>query len=55
METMERYGRARQGQRLAPHAYTQDTRVPGRFCTCGLPWRNSVHLTSYRPAGRTRP
>lgn len=56
MDTMERYGPGRVGQRLAPHAFEHDQTVPGRFCTCGLPWRNSVHLTSHRPdTHRRRP
>jgi hypothetical protein len=47
MDTMERYGRTREGHRLAPHKFTHDPALPGRLCTCGLPWHNNVHLASY--------
>lgn len=56
MDVMQRYGKARPGRRLPPHAFTADPGTPGRVCTCGLPWRNTVHLSTYpTPPQRRRP
>lgn len=52
MSYMQTYGKLRPGRRLAPHRFELDPGTPGRFCTCGLPWRNSVHLAD--PTGGKR-